>query len=840
MQKHLLSLWARSLFYLLWCHTSPYLSAADKYQPPRYNSEKVPLTVTSIPYSSVRQISLEIVGKTSPGWLSLRNISPWALEQLSDNVALYHFMAERADRHFSLEIALTAPRDDKKHFSFIKSDTAVTDELLQQKVEKRMKALRPIVDKHRQMARTVVSRWTTFLSALAVSQTADQKYSLNFLKDKFTSQVSHLEEIPTLTQLDAEMQTKAVELKAEKRHIKFGHIRGAIGADLKSLYEERAGFIQHGRSLSFKYYEEHKKFNFTKASDVKLCDVDHLRHTDCAPPPAPPAGATTTPATTTQEPSHVSHVTPLLLNLTALHHDGEGRKKRDTDQVTTLFCYHHWCNIPGTGWKMVQDRHLVKRQLLAPVAFLAVAALLASIGSFIYTAKEVEILHQDLGSTNAAVRNLITSMGIAQSDIFGLNKKIDDSGDTIMDILKSLELREFENQISHYDSAMHFLFSEVTTAISSQIQAYADLRRRKFPFGISSISELSVLYDSLRKRSRALNMELYLDSAAAILNCDTYVAVFEGRPLLITEVPARNNNEEELQVIRLQDRPIVLVNTTISIADPKPVVITSSDYSYYRALTTKDFEKCKMFRFKADNWWWCGGEMSIFSKDIRNSCVMQILANNEQPTSPACSVKLGHLDDFASQLSPSTFLLYAEDPEHVTVQCPRTASHTETFSGYSQITLDQGCTADTKSHRLFTVRDEIYFGSITQLQRPLDVSNIFSYMGMTNVGKALEIIQSHFQMQRQKNQPRELQLDAAKNAIEQSIANEQWWTMMHHYKNDIFMIASALIFALVSSVAIYRCLRTRRRNQRMQQQLQDEAGPNAQPLLAMPLPGIRY
>ena len=131
---------------------------------------------------------------------------------------------------------------------------------------------------------------------------------------------------------------------------------------------------------------------------------------------------------------------------------------------------------------------------------------------------------------------------------------------------------------------------------------------------------------------------------------------------------------------------------------------------------------------------------------------MQILANNEQPTSPACSVKLGHLDDFASQLSPSTFLLYAEDPEHVTVQCPRTASHTETFSGYSQITLDQGCTADTKSHRLFTVRDEIYFGSITQLQRPLDVSNIFSYMGMTNVGKALEIIQSHFQMQRQKNQ----------------------------------------------------------------------------------------
>ena len=847
MQKRLSSLWVRFLFCLLWCHTSPYLSAAaDKYQPPRYTGEKVPLKVTSVPYSSVRQISLEIVGKTSPGWLSLRNISPWALEQLSDNVALYHFMAERADRHFSLEIALTAPREDKKKFSFIKAATAVTDQVLQQKVEERMKVLRPIVDKHRQMARTVVSRWTTFLSALAVSQTADQKYSLNFLNDKFMSQVSHLDEIPTLTQLDAEMQTKAVELKAEKRHIKFDHIRGAIGADLKSLYEERAGFIQHGRSLSFKYYEEHKSFNFSKPSDVKLCDVDHLRHEDCAPPPAPPAGASTT---TTPYPSHVisqaDHIAitnPLLLNLTGLHHDGDpdGRKKRDTDQVANIYCYHHWCHIPGAGWKMVQDRHLVKRQLLAPVAFLAVAALLASIGSFIYTAKEVEILHRDLGSTNAAVRNLITSMGIAQADIFGLNKKLDDSGDTIMDILRSLELREFETQISHYDSAMHFLFSEVTTAISSQIQAYADLRRRKFPFGISSISELSVLYDSLQKRSRSLNMELYLESAAAILNCDTYVAVFEGRPLLITEVPARNRNDEELQVIRLQDRPLVLVNTTISISDPKPVVITSSDFSYYRALTTKDFEKCKMFRFKADNWWWCGGEMSIFSKDLRNSCVMQILANNEEPTSPACSVKLGHLDDFASQLSPSSFLLYAENPEQVTVQCPRAASHVETYSGYSQITLDQGCTADTKSHRLFTVRDEIYFGSITQLQRPLDVSNIFSYMGMTNIGKALEIIQSHFQTQRQQNQPRELQLDAAKNAIEQSIANEQWWTMMHHYKTEIFMIVSAIIFALVSSVAIYRCLRTRRRNQRMQRQLQEEVGPNAQPLLAMPLPGIRY
>ena len=844
LQKHILSLWARSLLYLLLSRTSQYLSAADKYQPKQFDGEKVPLKVDQIPYSSVRQIYLEILGKTSPGWLSLRNISPWALEQLSSNIALYHFMAERADRHFSLQIALTAPRADKKHFSFITSDRTVTDAVLRQKVEERMKALRPVVDKHKQMAKTVVSRWTTFLSALAVSQTADQKYSLNFLKDKFVSQVSHLDEVPTLTQLEEEMQTKAVELKAGKRHIKFDHIRGAIGADLKSLYEERAGFIKHGRSLSFKYYEEHKAFNFSKPSEVKLCDVAHLRHTDCAPAPAAPAapnGASTTPPTTTTGSSSTSSVVHNISHLVLDPADLDPRKKRDTlDQVTTLLCYHHWCHVPGTGWRMVEDRRLVKRQLLAPVAFLAVAALLASIGSYVYTAKEVEILHRDLGSTNTAVRNLITSMGIAQSDIFGLNRKLDDTGDTIMDILKVLDLREFQTQIAHYDSAMHFLFSEVTTAITAQIQAYGDLRRRKFPFGISSISELSLLYEALKKRSHTLNMELYLDSAAAILNCETYVVVFEGRPLLVTEIPARNSNEEELQVIRLQDRPIVLSNTTISIADPKPVVITSSDFSYYRALTTKDFEKCRMFRFRSDNWWWCGNEMSIFSKDIRNSCVMQILANNQQPTAPACAVKLGHLDDFASQLSPSTFLLYAENPEQVTVQCPRTASHVETFSGYSQITLDQGCTADTKSHRLFTVRDEIYFGSITQLQRPLDVSNIFSYMGMSDIGKALDIIQSHFQKQRNQNQPRELQLDAAKTAIEESVANEQWWTMMSHYKTDIFMTVSALIFVLVSSVAIYRCLRTRRRNQRMQRQLQEEAGPNAQPLLAVPLPGIRY
>lgn len=784
----------------------------------------------------IKHVTVHFVGYSSGSYSSIKNLSKWPLSNIGANIALYSWLCQQISSHFSETKALTAPEADQKAFGFVGVNDTISTAELSAQVTARLGTLIPVIQKHQHLASTAANRWAKFLEGLEATYAIGSDDRLpNFLLGMYSSQQLHLNTLPDIVKMEELVkQNDMSSLKLDNQTLHIAHLRESILAGPISRGAEAMAISQGHRSPLFQHYSATRTLPMKQPYQINLCVPPHV-HDSCNKTAIPAADSSTIPVRPQHDiPQHLQHPFHVL-------HDAlGGRKKRDavphttsTPDHTTSFvigsrhCFWRWCRQHGADqlWQRVPDnslRHISKRfVMMAVLAVASLVALLSSIATGAYTATEVHYIHSSLTSTDHAVQSLIHSVDILDHNVKRLDNKTDTLGQTMLDICKIIDLGSFERQIMSLDYRLTDYYESLSYTIMTNEQAFSDLRHASFPYSLADFTSLTKLYEELKVKARQIGQTLLLDGPTALFNTQTSLIFVDQQPLLISNVPTMARQEQPLEILKLSQTPLLLANTSFTYSSDYPIVVTDPARTFFQQMSTDQFKDCKHLRHQGQDYYYCQFNNGVFSKDVSSSCVMSLLTSSPS-SSQTCSVTVGHLSDFVRQDSRDTFLMYAPEPDHLTIDCPGDGHRKMIpFQGFKKVKLTPGCVADTASHRVFLGLDEIHHRSLTTIARPIDPKYIFG--GVTdNVPRALEIIEGHLNQLMRDNHPRRIGLGDAKDAISHALAKESLWYKLDSWKFEIILASSGLLMALTLMYFIIRFIQQHRQRRAIRRELEAE------------------
>ena len=723
-------------------------------------------------------LSIQRLGKSTAAASTIRNISPYPLENLGTCILMTHFITAQALFNYDPvqaadatdigviretitdgKVKIKDPNNASKTIYKVPKQAAINR--YRNVFEDQM----TMFQQNHETATRIADRFKTLLAALkgAFDIKTKNKVKSEFLLDLYLSQEEFLEHSLKSTNL-RELNDKIkmdTAIDATYRHLESQRIRYAIQAHRtqKAEFEndKRAG---RQTSLYKSYYTN--DYKFVPLDQVPICKVEAKFCETSAD-----GESTTTPTTTV---------------------NSSGRKKRSTN---TTLCFHRFC-LENGNWiadEVMNHTAYHYREKRSFTAIGSVISLIGSVATAIWTSHEINAMRLAIADQNAAVSEVVENIAIAQNDITLLDEKVDKLVDATLAGLDMINITQVDLEMLKYKVEVQGVLIDLEERLAAAELGFSSLRNRQFPYSIVKASEMEAMYKALVEKTSMTQQELMLDDYTGLYTTTTDLILVNGFLYLVQNIPVitKTKGTPEFFMYTLSNRPILLANTTFTFSQPKPYVILNDKATIYKSLSQLEFDECQVFNHKAEAHFHCSRMFNVFRKDTSRNCLVKLFKQDYSDLHEVCDVHIGHLSDFVSQLSRNEFMIYSLDPDMVTIQCPHEATRIEQIHGFKNITIGDGCDASTRSHHIFSAYDAIWHHALVEEHKRVDLSGFFHEYG--DFDKSLKIIADHLAGIKE-SQPKEMHLAKAKELLRRAQEQNQtgFW-----FSSNKYIILSVLV-----------------------------------------------
>ena len=744
------------------------------------------------------RIMYEFIAQTSSSNGQIRNLSLWNLKSLGTNLAILQYLNTQALRYFNTNWVINkskaslSSKELAKEYVGLSAHDAPTDEELRKQVEENVMFIRPQFKKMSELIKTLIARYRKFISVIQATYAIDatKVSSGNFLLDYFDAQLEHFGGIKNLENIDTTMSAAQVtsSLLDNKKTLTMPHLRASVHQHSTQVQEERVNKTSGERTYLFQRHLDGNNYEFLPPEKIDLCAIQWTPEY-CTPASKPVP-----------------------------------RAKRNVP----LSPMYHLQNMVSDVKK---GKHRTKRFII--LAILAAISLLTCVATTAYLGSEVTTLHKELNAENDAMDDAVTNFEITQQNLDALNAKVDKHGDLISKVLAKLQINEIDERAQTCASDLELLLSEATAEMQRNEDGFTSLRTRSFPYQLSSHAELVNAYKTLVLHAVQSGQRLFLDQPSSLYRCTTDIVLFDSEPFILTHIPTRAEDIEPLRVLKLSEEPVIIKNLTFTFESTHRYVITNKEMSYFKELTTNEFENCLQVRHEGKVWAHCPFLNSIFSRDISRSCNMRLLTKDYTGIAAACKVLISHSRDYAIQRAKNTFHVYAAGGGPVEIKCTRRALNQHfNIQGHTEITVPDGCSAFTPSHVLFANFDTVMHQSIVHVTKPFDIEAFMSALHAP-FDKTLLEIEKQFKALHDIGKPRQLDLTAMKDIVHKIREDENsYMSWLDSHKSELLFGCSFLVALSFAAFLFIRRVVRKRIIRREAQRVNEQQQPlNARPII---------
>ena len=713
-------------------------------------------------------LSIQRLGKSTAAASTLRNVSPYPLENLGTCILITHFITAQARYNYDPNQAVDATDIEVIRKNIAQGNVKIAnpsgsgpkiykipDATARSRYRSILHDQRSMFSQNFDTATRIAERFKTLLAALkgAFDIKTKKPVKSEFLLDLYISQEEFLRnslKTQSLREINSKIQQDAA-IKDAYRHLESQRIRYAIQAHRTQVAEfeedKRAG---RRTSLYDSYHTS--DYKFTRLEEVPICKIEPSYCIGSAD------GTTTVPPSTTSV--------------------SGGRKKRST------MCFHRFCLEDG-NWiadNVMDHTAYHYRQKRSFTAIGSVISLIGSVATAIYTSHEINAMRMALANQNEAVSEVVENIAIAQNDISLLNRKVDKLTDSTLAGLHWMNITQIDLEMVKYSVEVQGVLVDLEERLAAVELGFTSLRNRQFPYSIVKASEMEAMYKQLVEKTALTQQELMLDDWTGLYTTTTDLILVDGFLYLVQNIPVigKSKGTPEFFMYTLSNRPILLANTTFTFSQPKPYVILDDKASMYKSLSQLEFNDCQVFNHKAESYFHCSRMYNVFRKDTSRNCLVKLFKQDYADLHDVCDVHVGHLQDYVSQLSRNEFMIYSPQPDMVTIQCPHEATRIEQIHGFENITIGDGCDANTQSHHIFSAYDAIFHHALVEEHKRVDLRGFFQEFG--NLDDSLKVIAEHLESIKG-SQPREMHLEKAKELLRKAKEQNQtgYWFSSNKY-----------------------------------------------------------
>ena len=714
-------------------------------------------------------LSIQRLGKTTAAASTLRNISPYPLENLGTCILMTHFITAQAQFNYDpvqaaaatdISVIRNTVTDGNKKIKDPNDPTRkiykVTDESAKNRYQNFFQDQASMFEQNHDTATRIAERFKTLLAALkgAFDIKTKSKVKSEFLLDLYLSQEEFLRDSLKSTNL-RELNSKIeldTAIDAAYQHLESQRIRYAIQAH-RTQKAEFESDKRAGRQTSLYKSYHRNDYKFTPLDEVPICKIEPSFCANVA------EQKTSAPATTTSA----------------------GRKKRSNNAT---LCFHRFC-LENGNWvadEVMNHTAFHYREKRSFTAIGSVISLIGSVATAIYTSHEINAMRLAIADQNAAVSEVVENIAIAQNDIQLLDDKVDKLIDSTLMGLNMINITQVDLEMIKYKVEVQGVLIDLEERLAAVELGFSSLRNRQFPYSIVKASEMEAMYKTLVEKTALTQQELMLDDYTGLYTTTTDLILVNGFLYLVQNIPVitKTKGTPEFFMYTLSNRPILLANTTFTFSQPKPYVILNDKATIYKSLSQLEFDECQVFNHRAEAHFHCSRMFNVFRKDTSRNCLVKLFKQDYTDLHEVCDIHIGHLSDFVSQLSRNVFMIYSLEPDMVTIQCPHEGTRIEQIHGFKNITVGDGCDASTRSHHVFSAYDAIWHHALVEEHKRVDLSGFFHEFG--DFDQSLKIIADHLAGIKE-SQPKEMHLSKAKELLRKAQEQNQtgFWFSSNKY-----------------------------------------------------------
>ena len=721
-------------------------------------------------------LSVKRLGKAAASPSTLRNIAQWPLDELGASLAIAEFVATTAKFNWSPNEAMKAVSADRVKLTVPKPTNGQPDyntTEYQRRYGEILEKYIPLFKQSESTAKRLCNRFRSLLGAMQgnFEVTSKVKVKSDFLLTLFDAHRHFLEGQKNFRAYDA-IFTSQTDVKqphrafnAEKVRLAIKYHKSQIKADEQARKTGRSPLYLAYAKENFNALGDYSDFGFTNFNQLNICDKLPKR---CRP------GATTSAPPTSG-----------------------GRKRRDTN----VLCFHQFCLYDNTWQKnpaMSHTEFKFRTKRFAGIA--SVISLISSIASAAYTANEISSMRKAIANSNQAITEVVETISIAREDIDEINEKVDKLCDATFESLNLISKTYISKEIMTYEMNIQAILLDLDEMVTSAEAAFGNLRQNIFPHSIIQMDEMMNMFDELSTKAAENEQRLMFNDYTGLFQAHCDLVLADGRLFIVQHIPiiSTNVNDPKFYMWTLNNSPILVGNVTFTFSQPKPYVVMDSKATQYKALSEWEFQQCRTYSLDGESHWHCPRTFSVYRRDVTRNCLVKLYLQDYTDLHDTCTVQIGHLSDFVSQISRHTFLIYSTIPDVIYKNCPNKATKVIPFNGFYNLTLDDGCDAETHSHHVYTGMDEIWHHSMVLEYKRIDLTNFFD--GIHDFNSAINIIADHLNQIKQ-TQPKQIHLSKARALVQKAIEENSsgYWFSSNKY---IILFVLAGITAITAIVTL--------------------------------------
>lgn len=776
-------------------------------------------------------VALQKLGRFSHSPSSIRGLTGWRLEDLGSNLVLIEHTIKAAASTWGFENLNTT-------FNTIQQKASINEpwdslhwdaNQTSHHFKNYLRKYRPMLDEKTNFAGNLVEKYRSLIAAMSVSFDINslEPVEPSFLLELVDAQRQHLADDLTFHQVKSLLLDKEL-IKEANRHLDHEMLRYSIKAHISQREKEEELRRNQSRSELYTGFIQDRKFNFPTLGSLNLCAINITKCDE-------------------------SIITGTQSN------DAVGKKKRDAEP----WCFGQYCLKEGfhnNSFTWIKEPHNDHRPLnfrkkrFIFLAAMAIIALVASISASVYVAAEISGIHKAIGTTNKALEESVKQISVAKEDIIILNQKVNGVVDSSLQSLSALNETMLNIEILRFEDEISAVLESLEEHLVQAEFAFNDLRSRKFPHSIVTLTEVKNLYKELQEHAHKHKQDLMLSHFTSIYQCESHLLQVDGQLHIYINIPimAATLDGEEFSLYTIPTSHGVLLNgTSWYFRDPQnDYAAINTAGTLYKPLSQYQVDACVIYYIHSQAYYHCSHEYSVYQNNVQDSCMMQLyrgshggatmrhagLVRAKPNLGRVCDLTITTLQDYVAQLDRNHFLLYSKHDDAVHIRCPMKQPDTKPFRGVYNLTLPSGCEATTNSHTLYTAFDSVYHSSHELVYRRIDFSAFFDTQD-NSFENNLDIIRNHLESIKHTTVP-EINLDKARALIKE--AEEQnhpffWFTSQKW--TILFVLAGITSFITIATCACYsyKKLRARRRRALIRAAVREQAPERNDALALMPL-----
>ena len=716
-------------------------------------------------FLSVRRLGLASVAPST-----LRNIAGWDLDQLGASLAISEYVTSTARFNWHPNQALPAVTIERVKATVPKPKTGAdyNNTEYKRRYAEILDRYEPLFKQSEGTATRLCNRFRSLLGAMKgnFEVTSKVKVKSDFLLTLFDAQRYFLQGHKNFRAYDdifssqADVKQAYRAFNAEKVRLAIKYHKSQLRADEKARETDR--------SPLYLAYENNQDFGFTNLNQLNICDILPKRCRQETPSSAAPPPAT------------------------------GGKKKRSTDGQ----CFHKFC-LQNSVWKhnpaMSHTDYKYRTKRFAGIT--AVISLISSIASAAYTANEISSMRKAIANSDKAITEVVETISIARDDIEEINEKVDQLCDATFESLNLISESFITREIQAYQMNVQAVLLDLDEMVTAAEAAFGNLRQNIFPHSIVQMDEMISMFDQLTTKAAQNEQRLMFSDYTGLFQAQCDLVLADGRLYIIQHIPiiSTNVNEPKFYMWTLNNAPILIGNVTFTFSQPKPYIVMDSQATQYKSLSEWEFQQCKTYNLDGESHWHCPKTFSIYRRDTSRNCLVKLYLQDYTDLHETCNVKIGHLSDFVSQVTRHTFLIYSTIADSIYKNCPNKATKVIPYEGFYNLTLEDGCDAETHSHHVYTGMDEIWHHSLVLEYKRIDLTTFFA--GIHDFNSAINIIADHLNQIKQ-TQPKGIHLSKARALVQQAIEENSsgYWFFSNKYI-ILFVLAGITTVAAIVTLS---------------------------------------